>query len=134
MECIVLLGFELDVYQPDELAGMYGYDKTSLRGHFLFSIFWGYRESGMLKIGGARGGLFRYLRYLCDTRICHLERMRGCVTRKLKSITRLNDHEGDAFTRCLSFLEFSLLEATACLEFAGGLSWVCLFPFPLVQF
>ncbi|KAI9787352.1 MAG: hypothetical protein M1816_007638 [Peltula sp. TS41687] len=91
MEWIVLLGFELDIYQPEELAGMY----------------W-------------------HLQYLAQTRISHLERIRGFVTRKLKSIPEtLTPEMKEAFTTSLSFLNFSLLEASACYYFAHGLS--CLY-------
>lgn len=68
---------------------------------------------------------YRYLQYLTETRISHLERIRGFVTRKLKSIPRLSSDIKEAFTAALSFLNSSLLEATAYHYFAHGLSCVC---------
>ncbi|KAI9823326.1 MAG: hypothetical protein M1832_002550 [Thelocarpon impressellum] len=91
MEWIVQLGFELDVYQLDELGGMY----------------W-------------------YLQSLAQTRILHLERTRGFITRKLKrcSIDGVLQHRTtkDAFTKTLSWLSFALLEAESTQSFADGLA------------
>ena len=66
----------------------------------------------------------RYLQYIEDTRISHLERIRGFVTRKFKGITRVTADVKEAFANSLSFLNFSLLEASACLDFADGLFYV----------
>ncbi|KAI9803933.1 MAG: hypothetical protein M1833_000214 [Piccolia ochrophora] len=87
MEWIIQLGFELDVYQVDELGGMY----------------W-------------------YLHHLTETRLAHLERMRGFVTRKIRSLpSTLPNQQSQAFARTLSFLNLSLLEANATNAFAEGL-------------
>ncbi|KAI9840780.1 MAG: hypothetical protein M1837_001310 [Sclerophora amabilis] len=101
MEWIIQLGFELDVYQPDELAAMY----------------W-------------------YLQYLAQTRLAHLERIRGFVSRraalakdshssqKSGAVERNGDDIG-AYKKTLSFLNCHMLEATAIQGFADALS--CLY-------
>lgn len=93
MEWIVQLGFELEIYQHDELAGMY----------------W-------------------YLLQQSKTRARHLERMRGFVMRKYSAFRRspspaMEKHQ--EFTKSLSFLNYSMLEATTTYGFADALS--CLF-------
>ncbi|KAI9782199.1 MAG: hypothetical protein M1839_005313 [Geoglossum umbratile] len=89
MEWIIQLGFELQIYQPDELLGMY----------------W-------------------YLQHIVQTRIRHLERIRGFVTRKLGQLPVSTEdakiQKGD-ITRSLSFLNFSMLEATATQTFSGAM-------------
>ncbi|KAI9752782.1 MAG: hypothetical protein M4579_005488 [Chaenotheca gracillima] len=100
MEWVIQLGFELEIYQPDELAGMY----------------W-------------------YLQYISQTRVGHLERMRGFVNRKFSAVKKshlarkvmdptLKELELEAFTRTLSFLNFQMLEATAIHDFADTLSCI----------
>ncbi|KAI9815701.1 MAG: hypothetical protein M1827_002097 [Pycnora praestabilis] len=87
MRWIVQLGFELEIYQPGELGGMY----------------W-------------------YLQYLSQIHIHHLERIRGFVTRKISRTRKPKLHEKEASAKTLSFLNFSMLEATAAQGFADALS------------
>lgn len=90
MEWIVQLGFELEVYQPDELAAMY----------------W-------------------YLQHLTSTRVRHLERIRIFVLRKLAASNLSHASQAQkehGFARTLSFINFSMLEATATQGFADALS------------
>lgn len=98
MEWIVQLGLELQVYQPDELAGMY----------------W-------------------YLSYLAKTRAQHVERI------KAFTVCSLNEHRAGAgarpgaftpameaqFTRSLSYLRVTMLDAAVTWELADALS--CLY-------
>ncbi|KAI9787913.1 MAG: hypothetical protein M1835_002590 [Candelina submexicana] len=88
MQWVLQMGFELEVYQPDELAGMY----------------W-------------------YLQNLTQVRIHHLERIRGFVTRKFKR-NRNDLKNKEAFIKALSFLNLSMLEATATQEFADALAYL----------
>lgn len=93
MEWVVQMGFELEIYQPDEFASMY----------------W-------------------YLQYLSKTRSRHLERMRGFVMRShTNSYANKRDtlQEKEAYTKAISFINFSTLEAAATYGFADALS--CLF-------
>lgn len=93
MEWIVQIGFELEVYQPDELAGMY----------------W-------------------YLTHLTQTRVRHLERIRTFVGKRLAAAKRNNPastFKESEFGRSLSFINFSMLEATANQGFADALN--CLY-------
>ena len=93
MEWIVEIGFELETYQPDELAGMY----------------W-------------------YLQYLSKTRSRHLERIRGFTMRSFASFRREAGSRAQKhyeFVKALSFINFSMLEATTTYGFADALS--CLF-------
>jgi hypothetical protein len=94
MEWIVQLGFELDIYQQDELAGMY----------------W-------------------YLNYLAKTRAQHVERIKAFTARSLnehrsrpQSFTAAKEAE---FTKSLSYLRLTMLDATVTWELADGLS--CLY-------
>jgi N-alpha-acetyltransferase 35, NatC auxiliary subunit len=99
---IVQLGFELDVYAPDELAGLY----------------W-------------------YLQYLVQTRIRHLERIRGFVTRRFEALREEERRIADdvqkveeignqklEFLHTLSFMNYEMLEATAKQSFADCLTCV----------
>jgi hypothetical protein len=93
MEWVVQIGFELEIYQPDELAGMYF-----------------------------------YLQHLSQRRIAHLERIRGFVVRKFQLSGRATEtsiQKDPDFGRTLSYLKFSMLEATANQGFADALS--CLY-------
>jgi hypothetical protein len=94
MEWIVQLGFELEVYSTDELAGMY----------------W-------------------YLRHLTRTRMRHLERIRGFTMRRLKAATgrskKTTPQTELGFVRALSYINYSMLEATAIHGFADALT--CLY-------
>jgi len=93
MEWIVQMGFELEVYQPDELATMY-----------------------------------YYLQYLAKTRSRHLERIKGFNFRGFNAI-RNKKTAGDAsheeYTKALTFVNFSTMEAAATYGLADSLS--CLF-------
>ena len=91
MEWIVQLGFELEVYQMDELAGMY----------------W-------------------YLSYLAKTRAQHVERIKAFTVRSLNE-HRARPHTFTAaqeaqFTRSLSFLRTTMLDAAVTWELADALS------------
>jgi N-alpha-acetyltransferase 35, NatC auxiliary subunit len=94
MEWIVQLGFELEIYQSDELAGMY----------------W-------------------YLNHLAKTRAQHIERIKVFTSRSLnkqrskpQNFTAAKEAE---FTRSLSYLRLTMLDATVTWELADGLS--CLY-------
>lgn len=91
MEWIVQMGFELETYQPGELASMY----------------W-------------------YLQYLSKTRKSHLDRIRGFTIRSHAN-SRSEDvvQEQKEYTRAISFVNFSTLEAAATSGFADALS--CLY-------
>lgn len=93
MELIVQMGFELSIYQPEELASMYWYQQ-----------------------------------YLAQTRCRHLERIRGFVMRKFAASSRartVSARQDPEYGRTLSFLNFSMLQATAAQGFADALT--CLF-------
>ncbi|KAH0565617.1 hypothetical protein GP486_000975 [Trichoglossum hirsutum] len=90
MEWVIQLGFELQIYQPDELLGMYC-----------------------------------YLQQIVQTRIQHLERIRGFVARKLNQLPpTIEDAQAqkEEITRSLAFLNFSMLEASATQTFSGAMS------------
>lgn len=88
MEWVIQLGFEHQIYQPNEAAGMY----------------W-------------------YLRQVCETRVQHLERIRGFVLRKLDS-AKSNANKHEAFERSIQLIWFFMLEATATQKLADALSCV----------
>jgi N-alpha-acetyltransferase 35, NatC auxiliary subunit len=93
MEWIVQVGFELEVYQVDELAGMY----------------W-------------------YLQHLTQTRIRHTERIRGFTMRRFTASGQARSvpsQKDIGFGKSLSFINYSMLEATATQGFADALS--CLY-------
>jgi len=93
MEWIVQIGFELEVYQVDELAGMY----------------W-------------------YLQHLTQTRIRHTERIRGFTMRRFTASGQARSMPSQkdlGFGRALSYINYSMLEATATQGFADALS--CLY-------
>ncbi|KAL1873072.1 hypothetical protein VTK73DRAFT_1169 [Phialemonium thermophilum] len=101
MEWIVQQGFELDIYQPDELAGMY----------------W-------------------YLSYLAKTRTHHVERIKaftlrsfneqlgeGGEGRQQRRLTPSANHKAQTqFTRSLSYLRVTMLDAAVTWELADALS------------
>ncbi|MCJ1399551.1 hypothetical protein MMC11_002753 [Xylographa trunciseda] len=89
MEWVVQLGFELHIYQIDELGGMY----------------W-------------------YLQYLANFRLQHLQRIRTFTIRRVNLVERPTPEQTAAFTQSLSFLSFSMLEASATQSFADALSCV----------
>ncbi|KUJ08475.1 amino-acid N-acetyltransferase-like protein subunit Mak10 [Mollisia scopiformis] len=90
MEWIVQMGFELETYQQDELAGMY----------------W-------------------YLQYLVRTRYRHLERIRGFDVRGFAAARKdpkVPSNKILEYTRAVSFIDFSSMEAAATYGFADSLS------------
>jgi N-alpha-acetyltransferase 35, NatC auxiliary subunit len=93
MEWIVQMGFELEVYQVDELAGMY----------------W-------------------YLQHLTQTRIRHVERIRGFTMKRFSALGRGRNPALEkelGIGRALSYINYSMLEATAIQGFADALT--CLY-------
>ena len=113
MEWIVQMGFELDIYQIDELAGMYWYavlkplHRPRIRAEAVFH---------------------RYLQHLASTRLQHIERIRTFSTHRLKRIAKPTLKQKSSFRRSFSFLDFAMLEASATQSFAEGLSCVSLTP------
>lgn len=107
MEWIVQLGFELDIYQTDELAGTY----------------WSVSTPSPLPINPAlTSSDTRYLAHLSRTRLQHLSRIRTFTTRRLARLP----HPSPAFTRSLSFLDYASLESSATHSFAHALAHVSL--------
>ena len=99
MEWTVQLGFELEMYQPDELAGMY----------------W-------------------YLSYLAKRRASHVERIKAFTVQALNDARAAGARQGGpaftaakeaAFTRSLSYLRTTMLDAAVTWELADALS--CLY-------
>ncbi|KAK0612858.1 Mak10 subunit, NatC N-terminal acetyltransferase-domain-containing protein [Bombardia bombarda] len=104
MEWIVQLGFELETYHPDELAGMY----------------W-------------------YLSYLAKTRAQHVERIKAFTMQRLNEVrvgtnggVRNDNRSGGfltpqaeaQFTRSLSYLRATILDAAVTWELADALSYL----------
>jgi hypothetical protein len=111
MEWIVQLGFELDIYQVDELAGMYWYVvpvNTS--------------RSRSTDLMGFLG--LRYLQHLASTRLQHLDRIRVFTTRAFALIVKPSPKQSSSFARSFSFLDLAMLEASAIQNFAVGLACV----------
>ena len=109
MEWIVQTGFELDIYQIDELAGMYWYaDLEPVHGPCV----------------SAETVLIRYLQHLASTRLHHIERIRTFSMHRLKRIAKPTPKQKASFRRSFSFLDFAALEASATQSFAEGLSSV----------
>lgn len=107
MEWIVQLGFELEIYQTSELAGMYWYVDLYHSWSRLSSL------------------MARYLQHLASTRLQHLERIRMFTTRSLERLPTIPTPEQSAiFRRSFSFLKFAILEASAIQSFADGLCCV----------
>ncbi|KAK5660650.1 hypothetical protein OQA88_12014 [Cercophora sp. LCS_1] len=94
MEWIVQLGFELETYQPDELAGMY----------------W-------------------YLSFLAKTRAQHAERIKAFTMQRYNEMRAqpfgFTASMENQFTRSLSFLRVTTLDAAVTWELADALS--CLY-------
>ena len=110
------MGFELDIYQVDELAGMYWFaDSKSL----FQPCVW------------AETVDYRYLQHLASTRLQHLERIRTFSMHRLKRIGKPTLQQKTSFRRSFSFLDFAMLEASATQSFAEGLSCVSLTPYQL---
>ena len=116
MEWIVQMGFELDIYQVDELAGMY----------WCADMSHPYRPCVR-----AKAAFHRYLQHLASTRLQHLERIRTFSTHRLKRIAKPTLKQKTSFRRSFSFLDFATLEASATQSFAEGLFCVSLEPRPL---
>ena len=107
MEWIVQMGFELNIYELDELGGMYWYDAL----HML-----------LMPLTGAG----RYLQYLASTRIQQLERIRTFVIHNLEQSSKScpTTKQNVAFQRTLSYIDFAVLEASAKRSFADGIACV----------
>ena len=103
------MGFELDIYQVDELAGMYWF--AELKSLFQPCVW-------------AETVDFRYLQHLASTRLQHLERIRTFSLHRLKRISKPTLQQKTSFRRSFSFLDFAMLEASATQSFAEGLSCV----------
>lgn len=113
MEWTVQMGFELEVYQVDELAGMYWYADLKIPNRSCVE---------------AEAILYRYLHHLASTRLQHIERIRTFSTHRLKRIAKPSLKQKTSFRRSFSFLDFATLEASAIQSFAEGLSCVSLTP------
>lgn len=116
MEWIVQMGFELEVYQVDELAGMYWYAGLNPPPR---------------SCPRAEAVIYRYLQHLASTRLQHIERIRTFSTHRLKRIAKPTLEQKTSFRRSFSFLDFATLEASATQSFAEGLSCVSVTPRPL---
>lgn len=66
----------------------------------------------------------RYLQYLANTRLQHLERIQMFTAHAYSRISKPTIKESAAFSRSYSFLGFAMLEASAVQSFADGLSQV----------
>lgn len=110
------MGFELDIYQVDELAGMYWY------------LDWKPLHRPCVR---AEVAIYRYLQHLASTRLQHIERIRTFSAHRLKRIANPTLKQKTSFRRSFSFLDFATLEASATQSFAEGLSCVSLTPPPL---
>ncbi|KAI9836202.1 MAG: hypothetical protein M1819_001539 [Sarea resinae] len=86
--------------------------------------------------------MYWYLQHLIQTRVHHLSRIRGFTTRRLARLSKPTRAQKDAFASSLSFINVSMLEASATQGFADALS--CLYtvflrlsllpaPFPLAS-
>lgn len=107
------VGFELDIYQIDELAGMYWYaDLESLRSPCV----------------RAEAVVHRYLQHLASTRLQHIERIRTFSMHRFKRIAKPTPKQKTSFRRSFSFLDFATLEASATQSFAEGLFCVSTTP------
>ncbi|KAL8691283.1 MAG: hypothetical protein Q9218_003462 [Villophora microphyllina] len=87
MEWITQMGFELRIYQNNELSGMY----------------W-------------------YLSNVATAKIQHLERIQAFVVRRFRQRKKWSADDKKRFSQCFSFLDVSLLEASATQWFAIALS------------
>lgn len=67
----------------------------------------------------------RYLQYLTNTRLTHLQRIRTFTTRRLAYINNPTPKQQSAFSRSFSFFNYAMLEASATQSFADGLFSVC---------
>lgn len=109
------LGFELEIYEVDELAGMYWYGiPPALHRNPMF-----HRPNRILGP--------RYLQHLANTRLQHLERIRLFTARAFGRISKPSPKQTLSFDRSFSFLDLAMLEASAIQTFADGLSCVSVF-------
>ncbi|MCJ1285332.1 hypothetical protein MMC26_004672 [Xylographa opegraphella] len=69
-------------------------------------------------------GMYWYLQYLANFRLQHLERIRTFTLRRVNLVDRPTPEQTTAFSQSLSFLSFSMLEASATQSFADALSCV----------
>ena len=115
MEWTVQMGFELDIYQPDELAGMY----------------WYYCLPSSFKLDQPNMYKSRYLTHLIQTRLLHLQRIRTFTTYRFSLLQHPTLTQRTSFTRSFSFLDFANLEASATVSFAYGLQCVCPLSLPI---
>lgn len=115
MEWIVQLGFELDIYQIEELAGMYWYVSIMMVS---LSCFSGVELDSDIRE-------HRYLNHIAQTRLQHLQRIRTFTTRRFSRLTNPTSETKAAFKRSLSFLDFAMLETSATQSFADALACVC---------
>ena len=70
--------------------------------------------------------MIRYLQYLANIRLQHLQRIRTFTIRRVNLVEEPTSEQTAAFTQSLSFLSFSMLEASATQSFADSLSCVSL--------
>ena len=68
--------------------------------------------------------MIRYLQYLATFRLQHLQRIRTFTLRRMNFAERPTPEQTGAFSQSLSFLAFSMLEASATQSFADALSCV----------
>ena len=68
---------------------------------------------------------YRYLQYLANTQLTHLQRIRTFTTRRLAYTNNPTPKQQSAFSRSFSFLNYAMLEASATQSFADGLFSVC---------
>ncbi len=111
MEWIVQLGFELDIYQVDELAGMYWYVLPVNTSRS--------RPTDLIEFLG-----LRYLQHLASTRLQHLDRIRVFTNRASALILKPSPKQSSSFARSFSFLDLAMLEASAIQNLADGLACV----------
>ncbi|MCJ1385491.1 N-alpha-acetyltransferase 35 NatC auxiliary subunit [Xylographa soralifera] len=67
-------------------------------------------------------GMYWYLQYLANFRLQHLQRIRTFTLRRKDLVERPTPEQTAAFSQSLSFLSFSMLEASATQSFADALS------------
>ena len=68
--------------------------------------------------------MIRYLQYLANFRLQHLQRIRTFTSRRKTLLERPTPEQTAAFSQSLSFITFSMLEASATQSFADALSCV----------
>jgi len=68
--------------------------------------------------------MVRYLHYLSDIRVQHLQRIHIFTSRRVKETKRPTSQQTAAFSLSLSFLDFASLGASATQSLADALSCV----------